>query len=314
MVTRTVLPTSDLSIRQPPYRGGPYGPKPSPRAVSGGPQNQRMAHNPTAAGESATLAASLRAYLSETGFAFTDVTATETTPAITRAVANWAKASGWKCRLEAPMRYIQPPRLRPGGCRTYWSPPWSAYLDLRLLREDGPPFAVEIDRADTGTAVDKLRYQALRGAPRCGSAGTERCAPNARPGVARLHLPKRATRSPIRYTLAPVDEAALTYGEPVPPKARSDPGMRYPTTLTGQTGRRPKMHHDCRLKDEGVPHAMLGIARLHNLPGHRTSSRPATCVVGPFTSVGRARSTWICVVSADAALARCLWWVRSGSR
>ncbi|MFF4498778.1 hypothetical protein [Streptomyces sp. NPDC001546] len=122
-----------------------------------------MADNPMAVGESKTLAASFRAYMSETGFAFTGLTAKEATPTITRAVADWANASGWKCRWEAPMRYIDPPRLQSGGCRAYWRPSWSAYLDLRLLREDGPPIAVEIDREDIGTAVDKLRDEALRG-------------------------------------------------------------------------------------------------------------------------------------------------------
>ncbi|MFG2234898.1 hypothetical protein ACGFNX_33740 [Streptomyces sp. NPDC048723] len=182
-----------------------------------------MAHEPSAAGKSETLAASLRAYLSETGFAFTGVTAQEATPAITRAVADWAKAAGWKCRWEAPMRYIEPPRLRPGGCRAYWSPPWSAYLDLRLLRENGPPIAVEIDRADTGTAVDKLRDEALRGRPALWIRwhGTVRAELPA--GVARLHLPTRATRSPIRYSLASVDNtAAITCGGHVPPGVRED--------------------------------------------------------------------------------------------
>jgi hypothetical protein len=63
------------------------------------------------------------------------------------------------------MRYIDPPRLKNGGCIAYWSPSWSAYLDLRVIRKDGPPIAVEIDRADESTAVDKLRDEALRGRP-----------------------------------------------------------------------------------------------------------------------------------------------------
>ncbi|UQW99172.1 hypothetical protein [Streptomyces sp. RerS4] len=155
-----------------------------------------MADEPTAY-ESEILAASLRAYLSETGFAFTSVTAAEATAAITRAVAEWAKASGWKCREEASMRYIDPPRPIGMGCRITWWPPRSAYLDLRLLREDGPPIAVEIDREDIGTAVDKLRDEALRGRPALwirwhGAARAELPA-----GVARLRLPTRATRSPI---------------------------------------------------------------------------------------------------------------------
>lgn len=63
------------------------------------------------------------------------------------------------------MRYIDPPVLQSAGCIAYWSPSWSAYLDLRVMRKDGPPIAVEIDRADESTAVDKLRDEALRGRP-----------------------------------------------------------------------------------------------------------------------------------------------------
>lgn len=74
-----------------------------------------MAHEPTAAGESQTLTASLRTYLCDTGFTFTGLAATEATPTITRAVADWAKASGWKRRWRRPWRHIDPPRLRPGG-------------------------------------------------------------------------------------------------------------------------------------------------------------------------------------------------------
>ncbi|MFD6183593.1 hypothetical protein [Streptomyces goshikiensis] len=82
---------------------------------------------------------------------------------------------------------------------------------------------MEIDRADTGTAVDKLRDEALRGHPALwirwhGAPHAELPA-----GVARLHLPTRATRSPIRYTLASVDDtAAITCGEPVYPEALED--------------------------------------------------------------------------------------------
>ncbi|MFD3720083.1 hypothetical protein [Streptomyces sp. NPDC058674] len=181
-----------------------------------------MPHEPTAY-ESENLAASLRAYLSETGFAFTGVTAKEATPAITRAVANWAKASGWKCRSEAPMRYIDPPRPMDMGCRRVWWPSWSAYLDLRLLREDGPPIAVEIDREDTGTAMDKLRDEALRGRPALWIRWHGPVRAELPAGVARLRLPTRTTRSPIRYTLTAVDDtAAITCGEPVCPGALED--------------------------------------------------------------------------------------------
>ncbi|MYT27187.1 hypothetical protein GTW69_44180 [Streptomyces sp. SID7760] len=177
--------------------------------------------------ESEILAASLRAYLAETGFGFIRVTAAQATPAVTRAVADWARASGWKCQAEASMRYIDPPRLQPGGCRMYWSPTWSAYLDLRLLRKDGPPVAVEIDREDFGTAVDKLRDEALRGRPALwirwhGAVRAELPA-----GVARLRLPTRATRSPTRYSLAAIDDtAAITCGGPVSPEGREDALLR----------------------------------------------------------------------------------------
>ncbi|MBT2470551.1 hypothetical protein J7E97_22435 [Streptomyces sp. ISL-66] len=46
-------------------------------------------------------------------------------------------------------------------------------------------------------------------------------------GVARLRLPTSTTRSPIRYSLAPIgDAAAITYGEPVSPEAREDALIR----------------------------------------------------------------------------------------
>lgn len=73
-------------------------------------------------------------------------------------------------------------------------------LDLRLLREDGPPIAVEIDREDIGTAVDKLRDEALRGRPALwirwhGAVRAELSA-----GVARLRLP---TRDPLPHPVLP---------------------------------------------------------------------------------------------------------------
>ncbi|MFV0131840.1 hypothetical protein ACLGIH_00910 [Streptomyces sp. HMX87] len=69
-----------------------------------------MAHGPTEARESETLAVSLRTYLSETGFSFTGLTGKEATQVITRTVVQWVGASGWRCRTEAQMRYIDPPR------------------------------------------------------------------------------------------------------------------------------------------------------------------------------------------------------------
>ncbi|CAM5672657.1 hypothetical protein SALBM311S_07356 [Streptomyces alboniger] len=155
-----------------------------------------MTLDPTAAGESELLAAALRTHLSETRFSFTGLTGKDATLCITRAVAEWATGSGWRCRWEAPMRYIDPPRPMSGGCRIYWSPSWSAYLDLRLVRKEGPPVAVEIDRADDSTAVDKLRDEALRGRPALWIRwhGTLRAELPA--GVARLHLPSRSSRSP----------------------------------------------------------------------------------------------------------------------
>ncbi|MGG7574088.1 hypothetical protein [Streptomyces sirii] len=182
-----------------------------------------MTLEPAAADESEILATALRAYLSETRFAFTGLTGKEATRRITRAVAEWAKASGWRSRREAPVRYIDPPRKQNGGCRIYWSPPWSAYLDLRLIRKGGPPVAVEIDREDDSTAVDKLRDEALRGHPAVwirwhGALRTELPA-----GVARLHLPTWSSRSPVRYSLPPVTgTAAITLGEAVTPEARED--------------------------------------------------------------------------------------------
>ena len=120
------------------------------------------------------------------------------------------------------MRYIDPPRKMNGGCRIYWSPPWSAYLDLRLVRKEGPPVAVEIDREDDSTAVDKLRDEALRGRPALWIRWHGALRAELPAGVARLHLPTRSSRSPARYSLTPVTSAAIALGEAVTPEARAD--------------------------------------------------------------------------------------------
>lgn len=186
-----------------------------------------MALEPTAAGESEILATALRTYLSETRFSFASLTGKEATQCITRVVAEWAKASGWRIRWEAPIRYIEPPRALNGGCRIYWSPPWSAYLDLRLVRKDGPPVAVEIDRIDDSTAVDKLRDEALRGHPALWIRWHGALRAKLPAGVARLHLPTQSCSSPVRYSLAPVaDTAAITMGKGVTPEARADALLR----------------------------------------------------------------------------------------
>ncbi|MFH8670205.1 hypothetical protein ACH4F3_35795 [Streptomyces anulatus] len=183
--------------------------------------------NLTPADESESLAAELRAHLSATHFSFDGLTGKQATRRITDAVARWAQASGWRAVDEAPVRYIDPPQMRSGGCTTYWEPPWSAYLDLRLFRETGPPIAVEIDREDFGTAVDKLRDEALRGHPALWIRWHGTLRAEVAPGVARLHLPGRSTRSPVRYSMAPVaTAAAITTGGPVTPEARADAVLR----------------------------------------------------------------------------------------
>lgn len=186
-----------------------------------------MTLEPAPAGESATLAAAFRAYLTETSFTFTGLTGREATERITHAVAGWGRASGFKAQREAPMRFIDPPVERQGGCRIVWWPSWSAYLDLRLDRPDGPPIAVEIDRQDDSTAVQKLRDEALRGHPALwirwhGALRTE-----LPPGVARLHLHTRSSRGPVRYSLNPVTRAApITHGEAVTPDAKAGAAHR----------------------------------------------------------------------------------------
>ncbi len=193
----------------------------STSTVSGVVKNQQVPLEP--ADEPEALALALYMYLSESRFGFTDLTGTQVTLRISEAVSNWAVASGWRPRWEAPIRYIDPPQERNGGCRTYWSPPWTAYLDMLLLRDDGPPIAVEIDRVDDSTAVDKLRDEALRGRPSLWVRwhGTPRAQLPA--GVARLHLPTRSSRTPIRYSLAPISgNPAITLGSPVIPEARAD--------------------------------------------------------------------------------------------
>ncbi|MGW3228749.1 hypothetical protein [Kitasatospora sp. NPDC001095] len=186
-----------------------------------------MAIEPAEAGESEMLAAALHTYLSQTGFAFTDLTGAQATRLITLAVTEWAVSSGWRPMWEAPMRYIDPPRQRTGGCRTYWYPPWSAYLDLRFLRDDGPPIAVEIDRTDDSTAVDKLRDEALRGHPALWIRWHGAVRAELPVGVARLRLPTRSNRPPARYSLAPIGaEPAVTFGGPVTLDAQADAHQR----------------------------------------------------------------------------------------
>lgn len=140
-----------------------------------------------------------------------------------RHVPQWVGASGWRCRAEAQMRYIVPPRLKNGGCIAYWSPSWSAYLDLRVIRKDGPPIAVEIDRADESTAVDELRDEAFRGRPALWIRWHGALRAELPAGVARLHLPTRSSKSPLRYSLASVaGTEAITLGPPATPEARAD--------------------------------------------------------------------------------------------
>ncbi|MFD0033240.1 hypothetical protein ACFVJK_34280 [Streptomyces sp. NPDC127172] len=86
------------------------------------------------------------------------------------------------------MRYIDAPREQSGGCFRYWSPSWSAFLDLGLMRGDGPVIAVEIDREDIGTAVDKLRDGALRGRPALWIRWHGALRAELPAGVARLHV------------------------------------------------------------------------------------------------------------------------------
>ncbi|MGZ9928684.1 hypothetical protein ACXNSR_02210 [Streptomyces sp. NC-S4] len=86
---------------------------------------------------------------------------------------------------------------------------------------------MEIDREDFGTAVDKLRDEALRGRPALWIRWHGALRAELPAGVARLRLPTRATRSPIRYTLAPLgDTAAITCGEPVSAEALDDARIR----------------------------------------------------------------------------------------
>ncbi|MBT1105723.1 hypothetical protein [Streptomyces sp. Tu10] len=186
-----------------------------------------MAHELAEAGEFEFLALSLHAYLSGTGFSFAGLTGKEATRCITGAMVSWVGASGWRCRTEAQMRYIDPPQLKNGGCVAYWSPSWSAYLDLRVIRKGGPPIAVEIDRADESTAVDKLRDEALRGRPALWIRWHGALRAELPAGVARLHLPTRSSRSPLRYSLAPVTGTeAFTLGPAVTCEARADARRR----------------------------------------------------------------------------------------
>ncbi|MFB6560871.1 hypothetical protein ACFCYH_18710 [Streptomyces sp. NPDC056400] len=121
------------------------------------------------------------------------------------------------------MRYIDPPRPQAGGCRTYWSPPRSAYLDLRLLRGNGTPIAVKIDREDDGTAVAKLRDETLRGHPTLWTRWHRAVRAELPAGVARLHPPTRSTRSPTRNSLAPdTDTAVTTHSHAVSLKAQEN--------------------------------------------------------------------------------------------
>ncbi|WP_424863981.1 hypothetical protein [Streptomyces sp. MMS24-I29] len=96
-------------------------------------------------------------------------------------------------------------------------------LGLRVMRKDGSPIAAEIDRADESTAVDKLRDEALRGRPALWIRWHGALRAELPAGVARLHLPTRSSKSPLRYSLAPVTGTeAITLGPAVTPEARAD--------------------------------------------------------------------------------------------
>lgn len=111
------------------------------------------------------------------------------------------------------------------------------------MRKDGPPIAVEIDRADESTAVDKLRDEALRGRPALWIRwhGAPRAGLPA--GVARLHLPARSRKSPLGYSLLPVSGIeAITLGPAVTPEARADAQRRNQQRISdeGRAAARPQ--------------------------------------------------------------------------
>jgi len=89
---------------------------------------------------------------------------------------------------------------------------------------------VEIDGAEDSTALGKLRDETLRGrrALWIHSHGALRAELPA--GVARPHLPTRSSRTPVRYSFAPVTRTAtVTLGGTVTAKGPSDVGdLRFP--------------------------------------------------------------------------------------
>ncbi|WP_329467924.1 hypothetical protein [Streptomyces sp. NBC_01431] len=84
-------------------------------------------------------------------------------------------------------------------------------------------------------AVDKLRDEVLRGRPALwirwhGALRSELPA-----GVARLHLPTRASKSPQRYSLAPVaGTEAITLGQVVTSEGRADALRRDRQRITDE--------------------------------------------------------------------------------
>ncbi|WP_335938990.1 hypothetical protein [Streptomyces sp. PTD5-9] len=71
--------------------------------------------------------------------------------------------------------------------------------------------------------MDKLRDEALRGRPTLWIRWHGALRAELPAGVARLHLPARSSKSPLRYSLAPVTgNEAITLGPPVTPEARAD--------------------------------------------------------------------------------------------
>jgi hypothetical protein len=66
-----------------------------------------------------------------------------------------------------------------------------------------------------------------------------------------------------------------------------------------------KILRDCRMKGEGVHHAMLGIARMHNLTLARFTGQPLADVLSIRVDQGAATS--VCSRQARECLERACW-------
>ncbi|WP_229074049.1 hypothetical protein [Actinoplanes sp. DH11] len=83
---------------------------------------------------------------------FADLTESQVTARLTDEIAGWGTEQGWRVYRRAPSVFPLPAPLR-----------GNSVLDVACARPDGPPIAIEVDRADRQRTVDKLLAEAAAG-------------------------------------------------------------------------------------------------------------------------------------------------------